>query len=277
MPDTVHVPGMGETKKSTVYIVAGGFVLVAGIAYYRSKKTAAANAASVAQAGATTTDPATGYPYGSAEDAAALAAQAGYNDGTGYGYGYGGSYPYSTSTPGTIQTGFTSNAAWAQAYESYATQNLNADAATVAAALGKYLTGQSLTNDQLSVVEQAIAFQGIPPQSGANGYPPSYNLIPNGGTPPAGGGPVSTTGSGLPAVGTVIYGPWMIQAGQSINGVAARFGLSTQQIQNANPGLSWVPGRVIRIPWLVKNGQTLQSVAAVFEIPPSQFAAQMTR
>lgn len=189
MTDTIHLPGMGETKKSTVYVMVGGLVLVGGIAYYRSKKQAAQNA-SVAQAGSTTTNPATGYPYGSAEDAAALSAQANYNQG--YSGAGGGYYPYSTSTPGTIQTGFTSNAQWAQAYESYATQNLQSDASVVAAALGKYLTGQPLTSDQLSIVEQAIAFQGIPPQSGTNGFPPSYNMIPNGGTPPG-------SGTGVPA------------------------------------------------------------------------------
>lgn len=251
MADTINVPGMGETKKTTVYIMVGGLFLISGVVYYRNKKNAAANA-SIAQAGSSTTDPATGYPYGSAEDAAALAAQANYNSGVG-----GGSYPYSTSTPGTIQTGFTSNAAWAQAYESYATQNLNADASVVAAALGKYLTGQPLTSDQLSVVEQAIAFQGIPPQSGANGYPPSYNLIPNGGTPPGStsGGPVSATGP-WNLTATVI-GPtevdlnWKSQGSYSayqvnygvngnVNQYHYRVSGTSAKIGNLGPGMSWI-------------------------------------
>lgn len=201
MADTIHLPGMGETKKSTAYMIGAGLVVVGGIAYYRSKKTAAAaQAASVAQAGGTTTDPATGYPYGSAEDAAALAAQSNYNTGAGYGGYAGGGYPYSGGQPGTVQTGFTSNAAWAQAYEEYAVNNIQSSSTVVAAALGKYLTGQPLTPDQLSIVEQAIAFEGPPPVAGTNGYPPSYQLQ-QGTTPQT----IADGYYGIPAQGGIIY------------------------------------------------------------------------
>lgn len=173
MTDTVNLPGVGSTKKTTVYAVSAGAVLLIAVVYYRSKKqAAAAQAASVAQAGTNETDPATGYPYGSPEDAAALSTQASYYQATG---GYGGNGGGGSAGTGT-GTGFVSNAAWAQAYEEYAVNHTQANATTVAAALGKYLTGQPLNQDQLNIVEQAIAFEGLPPISGTNGYPPSYQL-----------------------------------------------------------------------------------------------------
>jgi hypothetical protein len=133
-----------------------------------------------------------------------------------------------------------------------------------------------LTADQVSIVQQAIAFEGYPPQSGPNGYPPSYQQVPNGGTPPGNGGGSTSTGkvnpaTGLPPVGTVIYGPWLVQNGQSQNTVAAHFGISPSQIQG-----SWNVGNVVRIPWLVKAGQTIDSVAKYYDIPAQQLASSMT-
>lgn len=200
MADTISIPGIGNTKKKTVYAVGIGIVLVGAAVYYRNKQSAAAaQAASVAQAGTDTTDPATGYPYGSPEDAAALNTQAGYYqsvDGSAGGY-YGGS-----PSPGQ-GTGFISNAAWAQAYEEYAVNNIQSDSTTVAAALGKYLTGQPLTQDQLNIVEQAIAFEGLPPIAGTNGYPPSYNL----GTTAPPTVPTQSTGVGNWNLSAVVKGP----------------------------------------------------------------------
>lgn len=271
MAETIHLPGMGETKKTTVYMIGAGLVLVGGIAYYRSKKTAAAaaQAASVAQAGGTTTDPATGYPYGSAEDAAALAAQANYNTGSGYaGYGYGNQYPYSGGQPGTSQTGFTDNASWAQAFETYATENLNANAAVVGNALGKYLTGQPLTSDQISVVEQAIAFEGYPPQAGTNGFPPSYHNIPSGGGNGGGTPPVK-----LPAVFT---GPWLVQPGQTPTFIANRFGISVSHLQKMNPGKSITPGTILMIQYDTHPGMTVQDLANLYEIDPSHVLQYIT-
>jgi hypothetical protein len=251
----IQIPGLGHTKKSTLYAVGVGVILVFGVAYYRSKKSAAAQAASVASAGTNQTDPATGYPYGSPEDAAALATQANYYQSTGS--GGGGSYGGSPSP--SQGTGFVSNAAWAQAYEQYAVNNIQSDSNTVAAALGKYLTGQPLTPDQLNVVEQAIAFEGLPPISGTNGYPPSYQLQQS---TPTGGG---SGGTGqLPKVGTVIYGPWLVQPGQTEQSVASRFGIQPNAIIG-----SWQPGKTVIIPWLIKPGQTWSSIAAVYEIDPN--------
>lgn len=262
MTEDVTIPGFGHTKKTTLYAVGVGAVLVIGVAYYRSKKSAAAaQAASVAQAGSNATDPATGYPYGSPEDAAALATQTSYYQATG---GYGGDGGYYGGSPSPAgNTGFVSNAAWAQAYEEYAVNNIQSDSTTVAAALGKYLTGQPLSQDQLNIVEQAIAFEGYPPVAGSNGYPPSYHLQPSGPTP--GGG----TGTGqLPPIGTVIYGPWRVQSGQTIQSVASRFGIQPSAIIG-----QWAVGNVVKIPWLIKSGQTWSSIAAVYEIQPSNLMA----
>lgn len=251
----IDIPGLGHTKKSTLYAVGIGAVLIVGVVYYRSKKTAAAQAASVAAAGSNTIDPATGYPYGSPEDAAALATQTSYYQSGNGAYGGG----YSGGSPGTgTGTGFVSNAAWAQAYEQYAVNNIQSDANTVAAALGKYLTGQPLTQGQLDVVEQAIAFEGLPPVAGPNGYPPSYQLQHITTPPPTGGGSGSVSG---PPVGTTIYGPWLVKSGQSIQSVASRFGIQPSQIVG-----TWQVGNTVKIPWLVKSGQTWEGIAAVYGI-----------
>lgn len=180
MPDTYKIGGK-PVNKTYVY-VGVGIVLVAGVYYYRKNKAASdaanANAAAVTAAGSTETDPATGYPYGSPEDAAALQSQGNYQSpdvGGGYGYsGYAGGSgvgAFGTSAPGT----FISNADWAQYVEGYEINTMGADAPTVGNVIGKYLTGQPLTTDSMvSIVQSAIAIGGYPPVSGPNGNPPGY-------------------------------------------------------------------------------------------------------
>jgi hypothetical protein len=185
MPDglggTVNTP-LGNVKKEYLFIGAGALLIV-GVAYYRSKKTA--QAAATAAAGANNgIDPATGYPYGSAEDSAALANQGSYiNPNQPYAPTGGGT---SAGTPGT----FTSNAQWAQFVEQYMSSNGSVqDAGPLSAAIGKYLTNQPVTDEQKSLISQAIAIGGYPPVSGPSGYPPSINTAPAGTTtPPAPGG-----------------------------------------------------------------------------------------
>lgn len=175
MPDTIKLPVFGNVKKP---VVIGG-VLVAGIGivyFARTKKQQTDAAASVAAAGSSEIDPATGYPFGSAEDAAAMSAQGNYQSPLNTGYGYGG---YNGATGGGIfgtgQPGsFASNAEWAQYVEAYEENNLGADAVIVGNAIGKYLTGQPLTADQVGVVQSAIAIGGYPPVNGPTGNPPSY-------------------------------------------------------------------------------------------------------
>ncbi len=188
---TIHLPALGNVKKTYVYV--GGGILVAGLGWYWWHQRSAASAAAAAAASTDASTPAdnapidtaTGYPTGSAQDLAALAQQnaaIGASDGTGdttdTGDGGGG---YISSEPTT--GGFTSNGTWAQAAETYLTETAGADPTTVAAALGKYISGQAMTTDQTTVAQQAIAFEGYPPVSGSDGYPPSIRATPVATTP----------------------------------------------------------------------------------------------
>jgi hypothetical protein len=184
---SVQTP-FGPVKKKTGLIIVGAAVVILGVAYYRSKK--ASDAAAIASAGASVgVDPATGFLYGSAEDAAALANQGSYISpgGGGNGASVGGS--------GTIPTtGFATNGAWSQAAIQYMqSAGLVEDAAQLSAALGKYIAGSPVTDVQKSLIEQAIAFQGYPPVPGPAGYPPSVNQAPVPTTPPPTTTPPATT------------------------------------------------------------------------------------
>lgn len=201
MADTIKLPVFGPVKKPIV--IGVGVVSAVGIVYYaRTKKQATdAAAASVANAGSSEIDPATGYPFGSAEDAAAMDTQANYQTPLNTGYGYGGyaggsgGGVFGTGQPGS----FTSNAEWAQYVEAYEENNLGADAVIVGNAIGKYLTGQPLTSDQVGVVQSAIAIGGYPPVNGPSGNPPSFVTAGTSGgttTPPPPPPPPGNTGVG---------------------------------------------------------------------------------
>lgn len=198
MPDTSTGGGRIFGMKKNEAIVAGvGAAALLGIVLYRYQKQqqaaqAAAAAAAAAQApgtGAGTSDeidPSTGFPYGSAEDASALTTMSGYNspvaglgyNDTSYLYGGGAYYPGSGYP---LSSGFTSNAQWSQAAEDYLVNTGGGDANTVGNALGKYITGQPVDAAGQAIINQAIAFEGYPPVSGPDGYPPS---IRTGTTPP---------------------------------------------------------------------------------------------
>lgn len=181
-------PLAGLSKNEKIGLGIGSAALL-GFTLYRyqkQKQQAASDAAAAAAAQAPGTgagssdqiDPATGFPYGSAEDAAALTAQSGYNSPIGglgasdTSYLYGG-YPGYTGSGYPVAGGFTSNAQWAQAAEDYLVNTGGANANTVGNALGKYITGGTVDDSQQAVINQAIAFEGYPPVSGPNGYPPS--------------------------------------------------------------------------------------------------------
>jgi hypothetical protein len=193
MADSVKLPGMGEVSKKEAYVLGGILVVVMGVAYYRHSKN---KAAAVSSTGSAAIDPATGQIAGSPEDQAALAAQAGTYSYTGYGSGSGsGSVNTQGGGPATPASGFVSNAQWAQAAEDYLVNTVyqgdSSHAASVAAAIGKYLTGQPLSSDMLAIVEQSIAFQGLPPVAGTDGFPPSFHTLTGvSGNPPSGGGTV---------------------------------------------------------------------------------------
>lgn len=209
MEGTVKLPGIGPVKKKTAaYGSLSAVVLVLAIYWYRARKASSSKAATGATGTAGTStdpagnvgtiDPATGYVYGSAEDTAALASA---GTGTAYntsGLGSGGLsgyyYPPGGSTQATAPGpgNFADNAEWAQYVESYMISNLNADAATVGNAIGKYLTGQPVDPTQQNIIQEAIAVGDKPPQAGTGGYPPSIKTIPSGG---GGGGTGPATGA----------------------------------------------------------------------------------
>lgn len=201
MVDNVKVPILGSQPKKHLYIIGGVAVAVVGVAYYRSKKASTATAAAVP---ATQIDPSTGFAYGSAEDAAALAQQASYVSAGGAGAtddnaGGGGSI---SSTPNTI----TDNSSWSEAAQQYLVGVVGLDGPTVSAALGGYISAAALTDAQVSIIQQAIAAVGYPPQSGTSGYPPAFKTTT---TAPTGGNtvtPITTYANGFyldPDNGTV--------------------------------------------------------------------------
>lgn len=190
MADTIHIAGKPVNKKA-VY-VAGGVALVFGVFYYYQKRSAANSAAanSTANAANSQIDPQTGYPYGSPEDQAALAAMGGqygaFDPGTGQYVGYdpyGGGNPGGGGPPPPPGPGsFTNNAQWA----TYAEQQMGSSGTdSIAAALGHYLSGAKVTSGEQTLIQEAIAIAGQPPVAGTNpaGYPPAINLGV-GGPPP---------------------------------------------------------------------------------------------
>ena len=75
-----------------------------------------------------------------------------------------------------VVTAPSTNASWAQQVEAYL-QNIGYDPVAIAAAIGKYLTGQTLTSDQSGIVAAAQGFFGPPPQGAPviSVTPPSGN------------------------------------------------------------------------------------------------------
>lgn len=211
MPDTVKVFG-SDVNKKTAYTVGIGLAGILGVVYFRSRKTAAANAAAAAtaQSGANTgIDPATGYAYGSAEDAAALSNQGQYaspnqlgiygSGGNPYGMaGFGGG-GYSGYPQGIGGPPFTSNAQWSQYVEEWLVNSMSADPNVVGNALGKYIAGQPLSADMVSIIQESIAFAGYPPISGHAGNPPGYLTASTGSTVPPTNVPPTNGGGGTPS------------------------------------------------------------------------------
>jgi hypothetical protein len=181
--------GGKKVKKSTVLIVGAAGVGVVAVAVIRRKSAAAAAGSS---AGSTTaamvTDPAgnqcatldasTGFCPGTPEDISAQEQLAAGS--ASYGTDSGGAGVYTppslygdtTGTSSAVPV-FTDNGSWAQ----YVEQALGSDGTdAIAAAIAKYLSGQSVTSAQQTTIEQAIAIANYPPVSGPGGFPPSMNL-----------------------------------------------------------------------------------------------------
>src|SRR5215469_16803858 len=176
---------LSKNKKIGLFAI-GGLGGLAIIIWYRR------HAASNANTAGTTTDtsgidPNTGVPY------------ADEYGGVGTTPGYLGSYDPSTGTyvspgyggpSGTVYSA--TNAMWAQSAEAYLVAN-GYDPATVAAALGLYLGGVPLTQNQYDIVQAALGFEGQPP----NGAPPAQ-LISGGGGGQSGSGSGGGTGGKPP-------------------------------------------------------------------------------
>jgi hypothetical protein len=186
---TVKVPVVGPEKKSTVMLfgVAGVGVIIYAIMAKKKAAAAAAAASSASPVSAAFTDPAgnqcaapdasTGYCPGTPEDISAQEQLSGSGS-----YGMGSGYGSSVSSLGgqSINNAvpvFTNNGAWG----TYVEQMLGSNGSdSIAAAVAKYLAGASLTTDQATVAEEAIAIANYPPVSGPGGFPPSMNT--SGGT-----------------------------------------------------------------------------------------------
>jgi PASTA domain len=231
-PGTVDLFGK-KIKTKTLAVSAGGLVIgVIGIGWYRNKQAAASAAsANAATTSANDIDPATGLPAGSPQDEAALAGMSeGAYGTTGdlgagqiIGYDGDGNPIYGAGTTNS-PTGFANNAEWGQAVESYMGSS-GSDA--IAAAIGKYLSGQPLTDAQVQIVEEAIAVENPPPVAGVNGNPPGYlTAQPTSGTPGGGTG-TSTAKVTVPNV--------VGQRGETAKAKLSAVGLEPQQVPAETP------------------------------------------
>lgn len=184
----VKLPLVGDVSKKTLMIGGVASVAVVGFIWLRKRKTPAPAPAAATDTTGTTDpnaiDPNTGLPY--SQETSGAYTSPGYQD-TGYGPTYGSSGYYDPNTgqwiygnTGTILGQATTNPGWAQQVEQYLIQNNGTDPVALSAALGAYLTGQAVTSTQESLIEQAIAIGGYPPQGGLNGYPPGIRTQPDG-------------------------------------------------------------------------------------------------
>jgi len=184
----VRLPVVGGVSKKALAIGGGSAALLIGVIYLRKRKSQSAPAATGDTTGTDTTgsgdyvdpglqDTSQGPVYGS----------------TGYYDPNTGQWVYGST--GTGQAAATTNQAWAQNAIAYLSGQ-GADPGALSAALGAYLAGQPVSSDQVSLIDQAIAAEGYPPQAGPSGYPPGINesgTPSQGGTGGSGGG---VTGSG---------------------------------------------------------------------------------
>lgn len=162
----------GKKVPKPVLFIGGGTAGLLLFIWWRKRQ--AANAAAAAPADASSTD-----TSGTSTDQSGLPAGSGgffYDPATGQ---YDLTSPYGGGPFNTQATAAT-NAQWAQAAESQLQGIVNESA--LSAALGKYLTGQPMTDSQKNLADQAIAVEGYPPVSGPNGYPPAMHSASPGGS-----------------------------------------------------------------------------------------------
>lgn len=181
--------GKFKVSKNGVMIGAAVGLGILGYAYY-SRRSASPTDTSGDTTGYVdpSIDPNTGMPYsdefgGSGVNYSGLGI---YDPTTGQylGNGYGSS----------VITGVTTNAAWTQASVAYLV-SIGYEGTVVNSAIGKVLSGQAVTQDELNIFNAAMAAEGSPPQ----GFPTIHMVgaAPGGTTnPPAGDGnpPPAVTG-----------------------------------------------------------------------------------
>lgn len=253
MPSDVKVPLIGKMPKGAA--LAGGLAVVAvgGYLIYKhyTKKTTTAASAS-------------GYGYGYGYGTQAF----GYGYGTQgtYGFGGGGQYPYygyGGQPPGGQPPPITTNAQWGAAAEA-AMGSTGTD--QIAAAIGKYLAGAPITQDQALIVQEAMAVVGNPPQAGPAGYPPKMHVSKGGG---GGGNAVNpVTGLHVSQPGTTgVDIAWNASAGAtsyqvtSTHGNPSMIGTTSARIHSINsPGKSGATATVQVLAEPAASGATPASI-----------------
>lgn len=182
----VHLPVVGAVSKKALVIGGGGAAAVVLLVFLR--KRAQAPAAAPGAAGDTSAADGTGTDgSGDYVDPGLQDTANGPDYGaTGYYDPNSGQWLYGNS--GTAQAAATTNQQWAQLAEQYLITNNAADPGALSTAIGKYLTGQAVTTDQESLIDQAIAIEGYPPVGGFGGYPPGIRTASSSGSGGSGGG-----------------------------------------------------------------------------------------
>jgi hypothetical protein len=231
-PELNSTQKMGSKKKITFFAIGGGIGL-AGVLWWRhNKSTSAASTATTADTANTGIDPTTGIPY--ADEGIDPTTGVPYADEYGGTPGEEGTYNpltgqytpgYGTTTQSSVPA---SNSNWATAAEATLVGD-NYDAAASAAALGLYLAGQPLTQDQYDMVQAALGLEGPTPTS-----VPTPILAGGGGTGQVSGNPPGTVTppppAGIPAIQSLI-GQTLYNANQ----VTSALGINNLVYVQGNP------------------------------------------
>jgi hypothetical protein len=222
MADTVNLPLAGKQSKKAVAVVAVAAAAFVVFMYVRTRASASSSTTTAAAI-----DPSTGYPYGSPQDVAALAASGASSDqidpATGATYGSVAdeqALAEESGSAGVISVGTgvvtgtatpASNAAWAQEVEQIVPPLINSPTAAsdVAAAVGRFLSGLPLTTAQAQIIQVAEAELGPPPVGQFSIIPEPDSSAPSSGTPTG-----TTTDVAVP----VCIG---LSAGQAHNAIVA--------------------------------------------------------
>lgn len=181
-------PSPSRGKPPNKKILYAGGIVAAGIVYWAYKK----NKASASTVASTdpNIDPATGQPYSSGYGTTGMGGASGATPSL---YGYMDQFGNLITNPGTTTTVThpTTNGAWVQQASGYLISH-GYDPLTVLTALGKYIAGgfggATVTDDQMGIIQAAIAVEGQPPEPVGNPHlaPPVGQTPPPGPTLPDG-------------------------------------------------------------------------------------------